>query len=93
MIPSEKQFNWTYSGIPNNKRPKLIEKNHKHYYLTPNGVTYPSVTTMLSATSDNKESLERWRNNVGHQVANYITTESAKNGTATHEIIEQYLNN
>jgi len=48
---------------------------------------------MLSATSDNKESLERWRNNIGHQVAHYITTESAKNGTAAHEIIEQYLNN
>jgi len=93
LLTESKVFNWTYSGIPDNKRPKLIEKNRKHYYLTPNGDTFPSVTTMLSATSDNKESLERWRNNVGHQVANYITTESAKNGTATHQIIEQYLNN
>ena len=89
----EKQFNWVYSGIPDSKRSKLIEKNKKHYYRTPGGEIYPSVTTMLSATSDNKESLERWRNNVGHDVANFITTESAKNGTATHEIIEQYLNN
>ena len=88
-----KTFNWTYSGISNNKRPKLIEKNRKHYYLTPNGDTFPSVTTMLSATSDNKESLARWRNHVGHQVANYITLQAAKSGTATHEIIEKYLNN
>lgn len=88
-----KQFNWTYSRIPNNKRPKLIEKNHKHYYHTPNGEIFPSVTTMLSATSDNKESLERWRNSIGHDVANYITVQAAKNGTATHEIIEKYLNN
>ena len=93
MISNKKQFNWTYSRIPTSKRPKLIEKNHKHYYRTPDGVIYPSVTTMLSATSDNKESLQRWKNNVGHQVAHYITNESAKNGTATHEIIEKYLNN
>lgn len=93
IINNEKQFNWTYSGIPNNKRPKLIEKNRKHYYLTPNGNTFPSVTTMLSATSDNKESLQRWRNNVGHDVANYITLQATKNGTATHQIIEKYLNN
>ncbi|MGI9565939.1 MAG: hypothetical protein ACR2LL_02860, partial [Nitrosopumilus sp.] len=58
--PNDKQFNWTYSRIPDNKRPKLIEKNHKHYYRIPNNELYPSVTTMLSATSDNKESLERW---------------------------------
>ena len=43
--------------------------------------------------SSNKASLQRWRDTVGHQVSEYITTESAKNGTATHEIIEQYLNN
>ena len=93
LLVSKKTFNWTYSGVPNSKRPKLIEKNHKHYYFTPNGDTFPSVTTMLSATSPNKESLKQWRNNIGHQVANYITNESAKNGTATHEIIEKYLNN
>ncbi len=93
MMQETKQFNWTYSRIPNNKRPKLIEKNHKHYYQTPNGDTFPSVTTMLSATSDNKESLARWRNNVGNDVANYITLQATKNGTATHEIIEKYLNN
>ena len=93
LTTDSKVFNWTYSGIPNNKRPKLIEKNRKHYYLTPSGDTFPSVTTMLSATSGNKESLARWRNNVGHDVANYITLQAAKNGTATHQIIEKYLNN
>jgi len=93
ILADYKVFNWTYSGISDSKRPKLIEKNRKHYYLTPNGDTFPSVTTMLSATSDNKESLKRWRNNVGHDVANYITLQATKNGTATHEIIEKYLNN
>lgn len=92
-MSDSKVFNWTCSGIPNSKRPKLIEKNHRHYYRIPNGDTYPSVTTMLSATSDNKESLERWRNSIGHQVAHYIIQESAKNGTTTHQIIEKYLNN
>jgi len=30
---------------------------------------------------------------MGHQVVNYITIQSAKNSTATHEIIETYLHN
>jgi len=41
----------------------------------------------------NRVSLQRWRDTVGREVAEYITSQSAKNGTVTHEIIEQYLNN
>ena len=97
MMPQEetKQFNWVYSGIPDNKRSRLIEKNRKHYYRTPSGEIYPSVTTMLHSLmpKGNRLSLQRWRDTVGHEVAEYITAESAKNGTATHGIIEQYLNN
>ena len=90
-----KRFNWVYSGIPDNKRSKLIEKNRKHYYRTPSGEIYPSVTTMLHSLMPrgNQLSLQRWRDTVGREVAEYITTESTKNGTATHEIIETYLNN
>ena len=95
MISESKIFNWVYSGIPDSKRPKLVEKHKKHYYQTPSGKIYPSITTMLHALmpSGSKASLQRWKYTVGHQVAEYITQESAKNGTATHQIIEKYLNN
>ncbi len=95
IFTDSKVFNWVYSGIPDSKRPKLVERHGKHYYQTPSGHIYPSVTTMLHSLmpKGNRLSLQRWRETVGHEVVEYITSESAKNGTATHQIIEKYLNN
>jgi len=37
-------------------------------YLAPNGVSYPSVTTVLSILSE--ESIRAWRHRVGEEEAN-----------------------
>ena len=60
-------------------------------YLTPNGVAYPSITTVLGVLG--KESLQRWRARVGEEEANKIGAKAARRGTAVHAIIEKYVNN
>ncbi len=62
----------------------------RRIYTTPDGMEYPSVTTILSAVSD-KSGLDNWRKAVGNDVADKITKESCDRGTAMHTIIEQHL--
>ena len=63
----------------------------RHYEIT--GKKLPSVTTILSATESEskKDSLEQWRNLVGHDTARKITEEAAARGTAMHSILEHYV--
>ena len=60
-------------------------------YLTPDGESLPSVTTVLSKTKD-KSGLDRWRNRVGEKTAEKIIADSARIGTALHLYIEHYVN-
>lgn len=76
------------------KLPKLTRitvKNRRHY-LTPQYNSYPSITTILSTTAD-KTGLDQWREDVGVQVADYITQRAGYIGTATHQLIEDTLHN
>jgi hypothetical protein len=54
----------------------------------------PSVTTILSATQseDKKQSLDAWRQRVGYEQAQRITTQAASRGTEMHYVLENYLN-
>jgi PD-(D/E)XK nuclease superfamily len=73
--------------------PKLVRIDiGKRHYVTPDGNKYPSVTTVLDATSD-KTYLERWRTRVGAAEANKITTRSASRGTGAHKLCEDYVLN
>lgn len=65
--------------------------NTGRIYKTPDGNTYPSVTTVLSEY--NKEGIIAWRQRVGEEEANKISTQAAKRGTSIHQICEDYLNN
>lgn len=67
-----------------------IEPGVGRIYTTPDGIEYPSVTTILSAVSDHTW-LEKWRKAVGNDVADQITKDAAERGTAMHHIIEEYL--
>ena len=60
-------------------------------YLTPNGVRYPSITSVLSII--NEEAIAAWRKRVGEAEANRVGTRAAGRGTQVHAIIERYLKN
>ena len=60
-------------------------------YLTPDGNKYPSITTVLGHLS--KAGIQAWRQRVGEEVANKISTQAATRGTAVHTLAEDYLNN
>ena len=60
-------------------------------YFTPEGNTYPSITTVLSA--QDKSSLEAWKKRVGKEEAQKISTQASVRGTAVHKLAEDYLNN
>lgn len=71
------------------------EGTGQRLYLCPDGSKVPSVTTILSATQpkEKKESLMRWKNSVGHQKAQQITTEAAGRGTRMHKYLEDFVLN
>ena len=67
--------------------------NGRRLYATPDGNRLPSVTTILDATKseESKRALQNWRNRVGHEQAQQITTEAANRGTRMHTYLEQYV--
>jgi ATP-dependent exoDNAse (exonuclease V) beta subunit len=54
----------------------------------------PSVTTILSATQseEKKKTLDAWRERVGYQEAQHITSQAANRGTEMHFVLENYIN-
>ena len=60
-------------------------------YLTPEGESLPSVTSVLGKTKD-KSFLKQWRARVGEKEAEKIIANSAQIGTALHLYIEHYVN-
>ena len=82
-----------FNHIPVNfTQSQLIEKEDGHYYQTPSGLIYPSITTMLQKTQslEKQESLQNWKDK--EIAANYIAQEAALIGSETHQLIENYLN-
>lgn len=83
------QFNHNITSIP---LAVQTEINGVRYYQTPQGKLYPSITTVLSKTSD-MSGLDEWRERVGNDVAEQIMREAQIHGTMTHKLCEDYLNN
>ena len=65
--------------------------NGKRFYKTPEGLLYPSVTTITS--QHGKDKILEWRKRVGEEEANRISTKASSRGTRVHKICENYLNN
>lgn len=65
----------------------------KRVYQTPDGSHVPSVTTVLDRTKprEAREALQNWKNRVGEQKAQQITTEAASRGTKMHAYLENYI--
>lgn len=63
----------------------------KRYYVTPEGMKLPSVTTVVGAQK--KEAIMAWRRRVGEETANKISRQATQRGTNVHTLCERYLNN
>ena len=62
----------------------------KRVYLTPDGESLPSVTTILSATKDMTH-LNEWKKRIGEEKAQQIVTEASGVGTAMHSNLERFI--
>ena len=85
-----KRFNYV-SGLPELKQLQTDESTGVRYYLTPTGTKLPSVTTVLGHFK--KKAMIEWRNRVGHEEANKISTRASIRGTKFHNMMESYLRN
>ena len=67
--------------------------NGMRFYEAPNGLKYPSITTVLGKQPDKQKGLQDWRKRVGAQQAAIISGKAARRGTAFHWCVEDYLKN
>ena len=84
-----KKFN--HVGQPFDFELKTENINGKRVYETPNGDKYISITSLLSNLS--KAGIQEWRNRVGAEEANRISTKASRQGTGVHSICESYIKN
>ena len=70
---------------------KTVTIDGKRFYQTPEGNTYPSVTSVTGPY--NKKEILEWRKRVGEAEANRISTKASSRGTRVHKLCEDYLNN
>ena len=65
--------------------------NGRRHYVTPEGELYPSITTILGELS--KAAIQAWRERVGEEEANKISTKASRRGTSLHSLCESYIKN
>ena len=67
-----------------------ISEDGKRYYTdSTKTIKYPSVTTVTGLHS--RKHIKLWRERVGEEEANKITSQATKRGTIFHQNIEDYL--
>ena len=71
--------------------PNSVSTPNGRMYETPDGASYPSVTTVMSYLS--KDSIKAWRERVGEEEANKISNQASTRGTKIHDLCEQILLN
>ena len=96
LIKNQSSFTITGFKKNNSYQYKQYSRNDndgpRTYNVDENKV--PSVTAILSATQseEKRQALNKWRNRIGHQEAQRITTQAATRGTEMHYVLEQYMN-
>jgi genome maintenance exonuclease 1 len=83
-----KKFNFV-EGMPELKQLEVDESTGERFYISPNGVKLPSVTTVLGHFK--KKAMIEWRNRVGHEEADRISTRASIRGTKFHNMMESYI--
>jgi len=72
-----------------------LERTHKpsgRFYVTPEGNSYPSVTTILGEMGD-KTALDEWVKRIGQEEADRQSRYAANRGTIVHELCEKFILN
>jgi len=83
---------FTHIGLPDDlPNLKSVSHSRKRYYLSPEGTIFPSMTTVLGDLK--KDVILKWRQRVGEEEANRISTQAARRGTSVHHMCEDYINN
>jgi genome maintenance exonuclease 1 len=85
-----KKFNFV-EGMPELKQLEVDESTGERFYISPNGVKLPSVTTVLGHFK--KKSLIEWRNRIGNEQADAVMNRASTRGTKFHNMMEGYLRN
>lgn len=77
-----------YIDLP---RAKQINTPSGRRYQTPDGNVYPSITTVLGDQPEKKRAITEWRNRVGAEEANKVSSQAARRGTDLHNLMETYI--
>ena len=83
-----KTFNHDFVTLP---KMSTVNIDGTRYYVTPQGNRYQSVTTLTGKL--NAKEIQEWRQRVGEEKANKISTRAANRGTSMHKMVENYLHN
>lgn len=66
-------------------------ENQRRLYQTPEGIRYPSITTVLGVLKHPE--LEEWIRTTDPTVVHEISSRAARRGSIVHELVEHYINN
>ena len=83
------EFNLNLIELPKLNR---VESPSGRTYVTPEGNSYPSVTTVLGKTLD-KSGLDAWRKRIGEEEADKQSKYAANRGTIVHDLCEDLILN
>ncbi len=96
---------FTWITPPSFTPAKLIPTTYGHYYTNPQGVRYPSATTMLGKLEpfEGSRGYDNWINKIKNEdkvdisgakaIAKHTSRIAMSNGSTVHHTIEHYLNN
>ena len=82
---------FTHTNQPDYVELKSRMKRGKRWYTSPDGESYPSVTTVLG--NEPKPAIEAWKQSLGSSRAKKEMQRCSDRGTAVHEMCEHFLNN
>ena len=68
---------------------KTVERGR--FYETPDGQSYPSVTTVTAL--EGRDNIQAWRKRIGEKKADEISKAAMMTGTRVHKLAEMYLRN
>ena len=85
-----KKFSYV-SNLPELRTLMVEETDGKRHYVSPNGMKLPSVTTVLGHFG--KQKIQEWKDRVGKEEAERISTRASIRGTKFHSMLEKYLTN